>query len=278
MACALVAVKRGVRVAHVEAGLRSFDRTMPEEINRITTDAISDLLLVSDPAGLENLRREGISDEKVKFVGNVMIDSLVQQLPAARALAMPRQLRVTPGKYAVVTLHRPSNVDDSVRLRALVDLLCKVGEQIDVVFPVHPRTATRLDLLLVRKVIESNARIRMIPPLGYREFLGIMAEARLVLTDSGGVQEETTFLGVPCVTLRTTTERPVTTAHGTNVLVGESLGRAFEVVTGILASKPSAREPIPGWDGHAAKRVADTLLGTGSGTVVDTVAHAVAAE
>jgi UDP-N-acetylglucosamine 2-epimerase (non-hydrolysing) len=274
MACALVAVKRGIRVAHVEAGLRSFDRAMPEEINRITTDAISDLLLVSDPAGLENLRREGIPDEKVKFVGNVMIDSLVQQLPAARALAMPRQLRVTPGQYAVVTLHRPSNVDDPARLRALVDLLCKVGEQIDVVFPVHPRTATRLDLLLVRKVIESNARIRMIPPLGSREFLGLMAEARLVVTDSGGVQEETTFLGGPCVTLRTTTERPVTTAHGTNVLVGDSLGRAFEVITELVVAKPSSREPIPGWDGHAAERVVDALLDIDMSTLAGPIALA----
>jgi UDP-N-acetylglucosamine 2-epimerase (non-hydrolysing) len=278
MACALVAVKRGVRVAHVEAGLRSFDRAMPEEINRITTDAISDLLLVSDPAGLENLRREGIPDEKVKFVGNVMIDSLVQQLPAARGLGMARKLGLTPGAYALTTLHRPSNVDDSTRLRALVDLLAAVGRRIDVVFPVHPRTASRLDLLLVRDVLEGSAKVRMIPPLGYREFLGLMAEARLVLTDSGGVQEETTYLGVPCVTLRTTTERPVTTAHGTNILVGESVGRAFEVVTEILASKPSPADPIPGWDGHAAKRVVDVLLDTATVPLAATIAQAVAAE
>src|SRR5689334_9902507 len=191
MACALVAVKRGIPVAHVEAGLRSFDRTMPEEINRIVTDSISDLLLVSEPAGLDNLAREGVPAERVRYCGNVMIDSLVDQLPAARALEMPARLGVSRGGYAVATLHRPSHVDAPDRLRELIAFLRRVGDALPVLFPVHPRTDKTLGDLGLRGALASGGRVRPTPPLGYREFLGLMEGARLVVTDSGGIQEET---------------------------------------------------------------------------------------
>jgi UDP-N-acetylglucosamine 2-epimerase (non-hydrolysing) len=260
MACALVSSKLGIPVAHVEAGLRSFDRAMPEEINRIVTDSISDLLFVSEPSGNENLKKEGVSEERIHYVGNVMIDTLVDQLPAARELDMPSQLGVTPRGYALVTLHRPSNVDDPMRLRELVDLLIWSAERADVIFPIHPRTANRLDEMALRAHIESERRIRVIPPLGYREFLGLMANARVLLTDSGGVQEETTFLGVPCVTLRTTTERPSTITHGTNVLVGDDLAAARRTLESILCGHAAKTSVIPGWDGKAATRIAAVLV------------------
>jgi UDP-N-acetylglucosamine 2-epimerase (non-hydrolysing) len=260
MACALVAVKRGIPVAHVEAGLRSFDRTMPEEINRIVTDAISDLLLVSEPAGLENLAREGIPAERVRYCGNVMIDSLVDQLPAARALEMPARSGVSRGAYAVATLHRPSNVDTPGRLHELIAFLQRVGGELPVVFPVHPRTDKMLGELGLRDALASGGRVRPTPPLGYREFLGLMEGARLVVTDSGGIQEETTYLGVPCVTLRASTERPVTVTQGTNTLVGEDLDRAWDVCASLLCQAPGPAQPIDGWDGRAATRVVDALV------------------
>ncbi len=260
MACALVAVKRGVAVAHVEAGLRSFDRAMPEEINRIVTDSISDLLLVSEPAGVDNLVREGVPSERVRYCGNVMIDSLVDQLPAARMLDMPARFGVRRGEYAVATLHRPSNVDEPARLREVIAFLQCVGAEVPVVFPVHPRTEKVLAELDLRDVLAGDARVRMIPPLGYREFLSLMDGARLVVTDSGGIQEETTYLGVPCVTLRSNTERPITTTRGTNSLVGDDLARAWSVCAAILRGSVRRSEPIDGWDGRAACRVIDALV------------------
>jgi UDP-N-acetylglucosamine 2-epimerase (non-hydrolysing) len=223
MACTLAAAKLGIPVAHVEAGLRSFDRSMPEEINRVVTDALADLLLVSEPAGEENLRREGVADGRIRYVGNVMIDTLVRELPAARALGVPASLGLAPSGYAYVTLHRPSNVDDPRRLGRVVEMLRALG------------------------------------PLGYLESLGLMAGARLVLTDSGGVQEETTHLGVPCLTLRPNTERPVTVSLGTNTVVGEEIERVLPLVEEVLAGRGRKGRPIPGWDGHAAERVAAAL-------------------
>ena len=260
MACALVAVKRGIPVAHVEAGLRSFDRAMPEEINRIVTDSISDLLLVSEPAGLDNLDREGVPADRVRYCGNVMIDSLVEQLPSARALDMPAKLGLRRGEYAVATLHRPSNVDVPQRLRELIAFLLRVGGEHPVVFPVHPRTEKMLAELGVREELVHDARARLVPPLGYREFLGLMDGARLVVTDSGGIQEETTYLGVPCVTLRANTERPVTITRGTNTLVGDDLERAWSVCASILRGSVKRAEAIDGWDGHAALRIIDALI------------------
>jgi UDP-N-acetylglucosamine 2-epimerase (non-hydrolysing) len=245
MACALVAAKRGIRVAHVEAGLRSFDRTMPEEVNRVVTDHVSDLLLVSEPAGLDNLAREGIAADKVKFVGNVMIDTLVAQLPAARALPPPLPRET----YAVVTLHRPSNVDSPARLAQIAAFLRRLAERMPVVFPAHPRTKKAL-------AATSLGTVKLCDPLGYREFLSLVDGARLVITDSGGLQEETTFLGMRCITLRTTTERPITVTRGTNVVVGDDLDAAWRA-----AIDPPPRRPaeIEGWDGRAAARVVDEI-------------------
>jgi len=254
MAAALVAVKLGISVAHVEAGLRSFDRSMPEEINRVVTDSISNLLLVSEPAGLTNLAREGIPSDRVRYVGNVMIDSVVQQLPKALQLATVSDFGLQSGEYALVTMHRPSNVDTDERLVSLIAFLEKLASAMPVIFPVHPRTRKRLEQL--RRAGTSNSRLTLVEPVGYHEFLALTNSARVVVTDSGGVQEESTFLGVPCVTLRTSTERPVTITGGTNVLVGEDLERALAVA--LEASRP-AKRPIDGWDGHAAERVVDAL-------------------
>jgi UDP-N-acetylglucosamine 2-epimerase (non-hydrolysing) len=260
MACALVATKRGIPVAHVEAGLRSFDRSMPEEINRMVTDAVSDLLMVSEPAGLDNLAREGVPAARVRYCGNVMIDSLVDQLPAARALDMPARFAVRRGAYAIATLHRPSNVDVPDRLRELISFLLGVGTELPVLFPVHPRTDKVLGELGLHDALALGSRVRLIPPLGYREFLGLMDAARLVLTDSGGIQEETTYLGIPCVTLRANTERPVTVSQGTNMLAGEDLGRAWAICAAILRGTSRPPRPIDGWDGRAATRVVDALV------------------
>lgn len=257
MACALVGVKLGFPVAHVEAGLRSFDRAMPEEINRIVTDVVSDLLLVSEPAGIANLRQEGIPDDRVAYCGNVMIDSLVAQLPAARALELPRQLGLSPKSYAVVTLHRPSNVDVPERLEQLVQLLEQISSRLPVVFPVHPRTARRL---AEQGLADRLARAVVVTePLGYREFLGLVDSASLVMSDSGGVQEETTFLDIPCITLRSNTERPATLSHGTNVLAGDALDGVLELVEQARSGQWRHAAPIDGWDGHAARRIADAI-------------------
>jgi UDP-N-acetylglucosamine 2-epimerase (non-hydrolysing) len=246
-------------VAHVEAGLRSFDRTMPEEINRLVTDTLGDLLLVSEPAGEENLRREGIADGRIRYVGNVMIDTLVRELPAALALDAAAGLGLPAAGCAYVTLHRPSNVDDPGRLARLVAMLRSLGERLPVVFPVHPRTRERLRAAGLEAALSEAPGVRALEPLGYRESLSLMAKARLVLTDSGGVQEETTHLGVPCLTLRPNTERPVTVSLGTNTVVGEEIERVLPLVDELLAGRHRKPQPIPGWDGHAAERVVAAL-------------------
>jgi UDP-N-acetylglucosamine 2-epimerase (non-hydrolysing) len=259
MACTLAAVKLGIPVAHVEAGLRSFDRSMPEEINRLVTDTLADLLLVSEPAGEENLRREGIADGRIRYVGNVMIDTLVRELPAARALGVAGNLGFAGSAYAYVTLHRPSNVDDPARLARVVSMLTSLGARLPVVFPVHPRTRERLRAAGLEARLSEAPGVRALEPLGYRESLGLMAAARLVLTDSGGVQEETSHLGVPCLTLRPNTERPVTVSLGTNTVVGEEIERVLPLVEDVLAGRYKTGQPIAGWDGHAAERVAAAL-------------------
>jgi UDP-N-acetylglucosamine 2-epimerase (non-hydrolysing) len=260
MACALVAVKRGIDVVHVESGLRSFDREMPEEINRTVTDAVSNLLLVSEPAGLENLQREGISSSRVRYVGNVMIDTLVHQLPAAREMATSTRWGLARGEYAVVTLHRPANVDVAGRLESLHGFLRGLAARMPVVFPIHPRTSHRLQQLHLRDSLASTPGLHVSEPLGYREFLSLVDGARLVVTDSGGIQEETTYLGIPCITLRTSTERPITISQGTNVLVGDDLSAASSAFTEILAGRAKMGQAIDGWDGRASERVVDALL------------------
>ncbi len=260
MACTLAAAKLNVPVAHVEAGLRSNDRQMPEEINRVVTDAVADVLLTSEPSGEANLLREGVAPERIAFVGNVMIDTLAQQLPAARALGAPAKLGVAPGGYALVTLHRPSNVDDPKRLGELVEFLREVGDRVTVVFPAHPRTRERLLRFGLVERLTEGGRVLLLEPLGYRENLGLMADARVVLTDSGGIQEETSWLRVPCLTLRQNTERPVTVTRGTNTLVGDDLARAKDVLNEVLANRYKPGGPIDGWDGHAAERVLKVLV------------------
>jgi UDP-N-acetylglucosamine 2-epimerase (non-hydrolysing) len=258
MACTLAAVKLGIPVAHVEAGLRSFDRTMPEEINRIVTDALAALLLVSEPSGQANLLHEGISPGKIKLVGNVMIDTLVNELRAARELAMRQRLGYA-SPYAFVTLHRPSNVDDRGRLADLVGVLERLGQLLGVVFPVHPRTRGRLGEFGLLGRLESAAGVSLLGPLGYRESLGLMAEASVVITDSGGIQEETAFLAVPCLTVRPNTERPITVDQGTSTLVGDDLGRIEPLVRDILGGRYKRGGAIPLWDGHAAERIVSEL-------------------
>lgn len=275
IACALVAVKKGVPVFHVEAGLRSFDRSMPEEINRVLTDQISELLFTTEADARDNLLREGVAAERIHFVGNVMIDSLLGH--TARAVA-PKTTLARFGRegllgdgpaYGVVTLHRPSNVDDPATLRDLMGTLARVSERVPLVFPVHPRTEERLRTLPVDCATD---RLALLPPVGYLEMLGLMKDATVVLTDSGGMQEETTALGVPCVTLRENTERPITVSAGTNTVVGSDRGRILGAVETILETggKKGRRPPL--WDGRAAERIVTVvdawLASRRSGSVV----------
>jgi UDP-N-acetylglucosamine 2-epimerase (non-hydrolysing) len=255
LAAALAAVKLQIPVAHVEAGLRSFDRSMPEEINRLMTDAISDWLFVTEPAGVENLRREGVDARRIHLVGNVMIDTLLAHVEAARALEVPRRHGLERAGYAVLTLHRPSNVDEPERLARLFEVLEELHTELPVVFPMHPRTGAAIERLLGGR----QPRLSVLEPLGYLDFVGLMADARLVLTDSGGIQEETTVLGVPCLTLRDNTERPITVTQGTNRLVGSDPSVIRSEVRKVLAAgRPTGRVPDL-WDGRAAARIADVF-------------------
>jgi UDP-N-acetylglucosamine 2-epimerase (non-hydrolysing) len=254
MACSLVAVKEGVPVAHVEAGLRSFDRTMPEEINRMVTDAIADLLFVTESSGVDNLRREGVDESKIHLVGNVMIDTLLSHLESAASSRVMETVGVVPGEYAVLTLHRPSNVDDAEALDRVMEPIRELSRSMPVVFPVHPRTRGR-----VGEGAGSGEDLRLLEPLGYLDFVRLMSEARLVLTDSGGIQEETTILGVPCVTIRENTERPVTLSHGTNRLAGTSSDGIRAAIRESLGQPPSRPGAPPLWDGNAAVRIVRIL-------------------
>ncbi len=256
VAASLAAVKMGIPVAHVEAGLRSFDRSMPEEINRLFTDQIASWLFTTEPQAEANLLREGIPGERIHFVGNVMIDTLVEQLPRARARDTLERLDLQPGAYGVLTLHRPSNVDDPERLRRIFAVLAEIQRGVPLVFPVHPRTQKALESLLGE---QGTAGLLTTPPLGYLDFLRLLADARLVLTDSGGIQEETTFLGVPCLTLRDNTERPVTVTHGTNTLVGGDPAMLLAAVREALAGTAREHRVPELWDGRAAERIAAIL-------------------
>ena len=253
LACGLVAAKAGVPVAHVEAGLRSRDWSMPEEINRVLTDRLSDLLFAPSPDGVDNLRAEGYHDDQIHLAGNVMIDTLFANLDRALACDVLHRHGLTPGGYALATLHRPANVDDAGMLAALLRALGEVARELPVVLPVHPRTAARLESAGL------PGGIRLIPPAGYLDFIALQASARLVLTDSGGVQEETTALGVPCLTMRDSTERPITITEGTNILVGRDPERIVATARRVLTDPPAKRSPVL-WDGHAGERIADALL------------------
>lgn len=262
IACALVCVKLGIKVAHVEAGLRSRDRAMPEEINRLLTDQIADLLLTPSTDGDENLRAEGIPNERIRFVGNVMIDSLFHQLERAGTSTVREDLGIAGIDYAALTLHRPSNVDDRDTFERLLTALEAIGARLPVIFPVHPRTRGRIDEFGLTDRVAAATNLRLVDPLGYLDFLRLYSGARLVLTDSGGIQEETTALGIPCLTLRENTERPITVTHGTNQVVGTDTAKIVAAANAIL-DKPRSKiapTPPPFWDGRTADRILDALL------------------
>ena len=252
VAAALVCSKLSIRFGHVEAGLRSFDRTMPEEINRVVTDRLADLLFTPSQDGDVNLLQEGVASEKIYRVGNVMIDSLVQFLPAV----MQFSKNGLPQRYALVTLHRPSNVDDSANLESILKSLLEVNEKLEVVFPVHPRTRQRIEKFGIN--IE---KLHLLEPLPYIEFLSLQRRALVVITDSGGIQEETTYFGVPCLTLRSNTERPVTVSMGTNVLVGHDPRLLVSELARILEGNAKKGSIPPLWDGRASERIAQALQG-----------------
>lgn len=257
VAAALVCSKLGIKIGHVEAGLRSGDWSMPEEINRRVTDVLADLLFTPSSDANENLLAEGVATSKVHFVGNVMIDTLVRLLPMTNPAAIRERLTLE-GPFVLVTLHRPSNVDEPAAFRHLLTALSEIAELAPVVFPIHPRTRTRLAEL----EITPPARVQLVDPLGYLEFLGLQREAAAVITDSGGVQEETTFLGIPCITVRANTERPITITCGTNVLVGSDMSRLKSEAL-LALSGPRRAASVPAlWDGRAGTRIADILVST----------------
>jgi UDP-N-acetylglucosamine 2-epimerase (non-hydrolysing) len=252
VAAALVCSKLGIRVVHVEAGLRSFDRTMPEEINRIVTDSLSDILLTPSEDADRNLLREGVNPEKIRFVGNVMIDTLIRMLPVS-ANHLPSD---APRRFVLVTLHRPSNVDDVVWLKGIVQSLQSLATDVEVIFPVHPRTRARFAEFGLNGNLQN---LRLTEPLPYLAFLALQRKAMLVITDSGGIQEETTFLGVPCLTVRENTERPITIEVGTNILVGRDLDRITQTAHAIINGQGKKGIIPPLWDGRAAERIAKIL-------------------
>ena len=264
LAATLAGVKLGIPVAHVEAGLRSFDRSMPEEVNRVLTDAVSDLLFITEPAAEENLRREGVAPERIHFAGNVMIDTLLRYRERAGTSDVLKRLGLERGGYAALTLHRPSNVDTAEALLQALGVIGRIQAEIPVVFPVHPRTRQRLAALDGR--LPAMPHLSLIEPLAYLDFVQLMANARCVLTDSGGIQEETTALGVPCLTLRANTERPITASVGTNRVVGVEPGPIYAAWREVAEGRWPAGAMPPKWDGRAAERIVDVLLARGGRT------------
>jgi UDP-N-acetylglucosamine 2-epimerase (non-hydrolysing) len=250
VAATLVCAKLGIRVGHVEAGLRSFDRTMPEEINRLVTDQLADMLFTPSDDGDENLRKEGIASDKIFRVGNVMIDSLVRLLPAAKKIKHDN----LPDRYALVTLHRPANVDDSASLKGILESLLEVNRDLKVVFPTHPRTRQR-----IAEFGLSSGHLLVLDPLPYLDFLALQSRATVVITDSGGIQEETTYLGIPCLTVRENTERPITISMGTNVLVGRDRGKLRAELSNILDGNAKQGSIPPLWDGKTGQRIAEIV-------------------
>ncbi len=262
LAGALAASNRGIPVAHIEAGLRSFDPTMPEERNRMLTDHLSDRLFVTEPAGVDNLRREGVDPARIHLVGNVMIDTLERERVRAADSDVRARLGLADSSYLVATLHRPENVDEPSVLREAVDALAEISHSCPVVFPIHPRTRQRLAASTEGERLRRSRGIQLVDPLGYRDFLHLQAGATAVLTDSGGIQEETAVLGVPCLTVRRSTERPVTLEHGSSRLVPANAGAIVEAWSAVARGEWVVRPPPPLWDGRAALRIADVLLGS----------------
>ncbi|PIW65121.1 MAG: UDP-N-acetylglucosamine 2-epimerase (non-hydrolyzing) [Candidatus Omnitrophica bacterium CG12_big_fil_rev_8_21_14_0_65_50_5] len=260
LGCSVVASKLRVAVAHVEAGLRSLDRDMPEEINRLVTDSITDIFFTTSPDADQNLIKEGIAKNRIFFVGNVMIDTLMHNLNKASQSKILHNLHLKPRGYALLTMHRPSNVDDPQILKRLAGALAAINQDIPVVFPVHPRTRNNLKHPALKNLNAQLSRLKLIEPLGYLDFLSLMTNARFVLTDSGGIQEETTVLGIPCLTLRENTERPITVTQGTNVLVGSDPKKILSEVKKILAGRHKKGRRPKYWDGKSARRIVETLM------------------
>lgn len=264
MAAALAAVKLNIPVAHVEAGLRSFDRSMPEEVNRIVTDSVSDMLFVSEPAGVDNLRREGHPVEHIHLVGNVMIDTLLRLAPRASQRDTLERLEVRPSAYGVLTLHRPANVDNPQVLSDLLDVLADASKFLPFIFPVHPRTRARIEDFGLMKRLAGAERLLLVPPLGYLDCLALTSQAKVIVTDSGGLQEESTALGVPCLTLRSNTERPITVESGTSSLIGTDAAKLKESLGQVITGRYRSGCCPPLWDGRAADRITKILV-AGSG-------------
>lgn len=260
MAATLAATKLHIPVAHVEAGLRSFDRRMPEEINRIVTDSLSDLLLVSEPTGLKNLKAEGQPDENIKLVGNVMIDTLLRQVEVAKQRTLLNDLDLPSGSYCVVTLHRPSNVDTAESLSALINVLVEISGRLPIVFPVHPRTKARLDEFGLADRLNAAEGVRVLEPLGYNDFLCLTSQAKVIVTDSGGLQEESTALVIPCLTMRENTERPITLTEGTSTLCGSDADLLHSHLEAVLDGTYKDGQCPELWDGKAAERIAEQLM------------------
>lgn len=261
MAASIAAAKLLIPVAHVEAGLRSFDRTMPEEINRLLTDSISDMLLASEPAGIENLRKEGHPESRLHLVGNVMIDTLLNQVERARQSDILSRLSLAPGRFGVVTLHRPANVDDPKVLAGLLEVLIAVSSELPLIFPVHPRTKSRLESFGLDKKLAQADNLKCLDPQGYNDFLCLTSQAKVIVTDSGGLQEESTALGVPCLTMRPNTERPITVTEGTSVLVGSDAAKLKLHLQEVIAGTYKQGKCPDLWDGKAAERIAQILVG-----------------
>ena len=260
VACALVCAKLCIPCAHVEAGLRSFDRKMPEEINRIITDSIADILLTPSPDGDENLRNEGVSEERIKRVGNIMIDSLLKNIERSKKSTIHNDLGISNDPYAVLTLHRPSNVDDEESFRRILAALESVGEKIPIVFPMHPRTKNRIEEFGLEQRVAAIPNIVLSGPAGYLDFMALISNSHMVLTDSGGLQEETTALGIPCLTLRENTERPITVNQGTNKIVGNDTGIIISSAEEILSGRTETGRVPELWDGRTAIRIADIIV------------------
>lgn len=257
MAASIAAAKLHVPVAHIEAGLRSFDRRMPEEINRIVTDSIADQLFVSEPSGVQNLQREGVAVDRIHLVGNVMIDTLKRLLPAARETGTLQQYDLTAQEYGVITLHRPSNVDREETLRPILEVLVEASKDTPFVFPVHPRTAESIERFGLSDLLQQADGIRILPPVGYLEFLCLTSSCRVIVTDSGGIQEESTVLGIPCLTMRRNTERPVTVSDGSSTLIGNDLDLLASRLADVHKSKYNVGSCPDLWDGKAAERIVD---------------------
>lgn len=268
MAATLAAAKLQLPVAHVEAGLRSRDRSMPEEVNRIVTDSLSDMLFCSEPEGMANLKLEGHQDAAMHLVGNVMIDTLFAQMDKARGMTTLEECQVTPGDYAVVTLHRPSNVDDCKALSNLVGVLRDTSRRLPMVFPVHPRTRKQLESFGLMEKLEDEPNVRLTGPLGYHDFLCLTSQAKVVVTDSGGLQDESTALGVPCLTLRRNTERPITVTEGTSTLIGSCADKLAKYLDEVIGGEYKPGRCPDLWDGKAAERIVEVLVNS-TGTHYD---------